>query len=409
MNMDDKSGLERFRTKNLFLLMGTNPLPNYVAAKLLSKAEGRIYFVHTKETNNITDKLIELLDLNEKQFCKVPTEDTDAYNVFSQVFSYSNGKKDIGLNYTGGTKIMSVHAYRAIEKNCPDAVFSYLDARELSMRISKLNDPLLHPFPVNLLVTLPFSTLLRMHGYTLDEKKTPKKDPFHPEVARNLAEVPIENLRCWCNYNLRSGPGTEIKGKKKKSQRKELLEVKLPNDPCLAVISSARLGCNTLGELSEKWNMYIVELAEWLDGKWLEHYTLWSIRENASSCDISDVGLGIEPNEKIFEFDIIAMRGYQLFAISCTTESKKGLLKQKLFEAYIRARQMGGDEARVGLVCCASPDNPKSNPEKIEQELQVEWEAKDKIRVFGTDSLPILKEKLADWFKSSQNSNATVV
>jgi hypothetical protein len=69
---------------------------------------------------------------------------------------------------------------------------------------------------------------------------------------------------------------------------------------------------------------------------------------------------------------------------------------------------MGGEEARVGLVCCASPDNPESNPDKIEQELQVEWEAKDKIRVFGADSLPILKEKLADWFKSSQNSKTMV-
>jgi hypothetical protein len=402
--MSDKSELERFRTKNLFLLMGTNPLPNYVAAKLLSIPEGCVYFVYTKETNNITDKLIKLLELNEKQFCKVPTEDTDAYNVFSQVFSYSNGKKDIGLNYTGGTKIMSVHAYRAIEKTCPEAVFSYLDARELSMRISKLNEPLLHPWPVNLLVTLSISDLLRMHGYTLDENKTPIKDPIHPEIARDLAEVPIENLRCWCNYNLRSGPGTPIK--RKKSQRKELLEVKLPNDPCLAGI---RLGCNTLGELSEKWKMDIVELAEWLDGKWLEHYTLWAIREEASSCNINDVCLEIKPNEKKFEFDVAAMRGYQLFAISCSTESKKGRLKQKLFEAYIRARQMGGDEARVGLVCCASPDDPDSNPDKIEQELQVEWEAKDKICVFGTDSLPILREKLADWFKSSQNSKATVV
>ena len=400
--MSDETELERFKTRHLFLLMGTNPLPNYVAAKLLSMAEGCIYFVHTNETNKIADKLIEILELKKGKNCeKIPIEDTDASNVFSQVFHCSEGKEDIGLNYTGGTKIMSVHAYRAIEKNRPDAIFSYLDARELSMRISKLNEPLLHPYPVNLLVKLSFPHLLLMHGYTL--KNEPKKSPIHPEVARDLAEVPIENLRCWCNYNLRSGPGTPIK--KKKSQRKELLEVKLPNDPCLAGI---RLGCNTLGELSQKWEMDIVELAEWLDGKWLEHYTLWAINENVSSCDINDVGLGIEPKEKKFEFDVAAMRGYQLFAISCSTENKKGMLKQKLFEAYIRARQMGGEEARVGLVCCASPDNPESNPHKIEQELQVEWETKDKIRVFGTDSLPILKEKLADWFKSSQNSKTTV-
>ena len=52
---------DKFRTKHLFLLMGTNPLPNYVAAKLLLAPDGCIYFVHTDETDKITDKLIETL------------------------------------------------------------------------------------------------------------------------------------------------------------------------------------------------------------------------------------------------------------------------------------------------------------------------------------------------------------
>jgi len=29
------------------------------------------------------------------------------------------------------------------------------------------------------------------------------------------------------------------------------------------------------------------------------------------------------------------------------------LLKQKRLEAYVRARRLGGDEARVALVCCS--------------------------------------------------------
>jgi len=97
--------------------MGTNPLPNFIAAKLLSKPEGRIYLVYTKETYYITEKLIKLIELEEKnKFYKIPVEDTDESDVFSRVSCYSKGKNDIGLNYTGGTKIMSVHAYRAIEK-----------------------------------------------------------------------------------------------------------------------------------------------------------------------------------------------------------------------------------------------------------------------------------------------------
>jgi len=39
----------------------------------------------------------------------------------------------------------------------------------------------------------------------------------------------------------------------------------------------------------------------------------------------------------------------------------------------------------------------------------MEWDARDKIRVFGTDSLPILQEKLTDWFTYHHNSKTTVV
>jgi len=384
--------------------MGTNPLPNYVAAKLLAKPDGYIYFVYTDETDKITNRLIEVLKLKDDKYFKIPTDGTDEANIFNQVARYAKGKKDIGINYTGGTKIMSVQSYRAIEKISPDAVFSYLDARELSMRISKLNE-LIAPYPVEHSVKLPFSDLLFMHGYTLDHP--PEKNPIQYEVACDLANLErdsLDSLRCWCNYNLRSGPRTPIKGttgnrKKKEQERKQLMEIKLPEDDALIVLSSSKHGCNTLGELSKKWGIDIGELARWLDGKWLEHYTLWAVKKAASSCDINDWGLNIEPKEKDFEFDVAAMFGYQLFAISCTTDKNKGLLKQKLFEAYIRARQMGGEEARVGLVCCASPEDPNSNPEKIEHEIQEEWDAKYKIRVFGADTLPKLPEIFEDWFK----------
>jgi hypothetical protein len=45
--------------------------------------------------------------------------------------------REVGLHYTGGTKAMSVHAYRAVERwgqtNGVKPTFSYLDARRLQM------------------------------------------------------------------------------------------------------------------------------------------------------------------------------------------------------------------------------------------------------------------------------------
>ncbi|MGQ9828688.1 MAG: hypothetical protein ACUVSW_12580 [Roseiflexus sp.] len=59
--------LSNFQTQNLFLLVGTNLLPNYVTAKLLLKPDGRLYLVHTKETDEIADRLIAALELKSSK------------------------------------------------------------------------------------------------------------------------------------------------------------------------------------------------------------------------------------------------------------------------------------------------------------------------------------------------------
>jgi hypothetical protein len=124
------------------------------------------------------------------------------------------------------------------------------------------------------------------------------------------------------------------------------------------------------------------------------------LQQIASECHIHQAGVGFVPKERDFEFDVAAMRGYQLFALSCTTESKKGMVKSKLFEAYVRARQMGGDEARVGLVCCAPQDNPDNNPSLIRSEIEETWDAKGKVRVFGAEHLLQLPDCFRAWFNS---------
>ncbi len=97
-----------------------------------------------------------------------------------------------------------------------------------------------------------------------------------------------------------------------------------------------------------------------------------------------------------FEFDVAALRGYQFFGISCTTSQDEDIAKQKLFEAYIRARQLGGDEARVGLVCAYE------NAHRFEREVIQKWRAKDRIKVFGPQAWPNLAAKLKEWLETAQ-------
>ena len=153
----------------------------------------------------------------------------------------------------------------------------------------------------------------------------------------------------------------------------------------------------TLGDAAQAAGLkHAGHLAEWLDGKWLEHYTLGAFQQVADQCKIHNYGMNLEPiGEPKFEFDVAAMRGYQLFAISCTTEHEVGRCKLKLFEAYLRARQLGGDEARVGLVCCYG------NPDYLRHQVERAWDAQGKVRVFGRADLPTLPASLVDWFNTA--------
>ncbi|MEA3280968.1 MAG: hypothetical protein U9Q68_00125 [Euryarchaeota archaeon] len=374
----------KYQTDSLFLLIGTNPLPNYVAFRLLAKPECHIYFVHTEETGKIANRLVDAMGLPSDRWTKILVKDSDANDIFTKIHSHAKDKNGLGLNYTGGTKSMAVHSYRAILDVDPDAIFSYLDARRLELTVDRVGASSIRR-PVGLSVRLSMEALLTLHGRTPDKLN---KDPFQPDVCRELVAVPHTELRNWCNNNLRSG--THLK--KKQDPKTEL--------PPFENLSKYWDGCETLGELAVQWGKKIGSLARWFDGKWLEHYTLWAVQQVAQECGVHDAVWNLEPEKNTFDLDVAALRGYQLFAISCTTVSNKGLIKQKLFEAYIRARQLGGDEARVGIVCFAPSDNPESNPARIKQEIEEEWDANGKFRVYGVADLPNIPAHLREWFNS---------
>ena len=120
----------------------------------------------------------------------------------------------------------------------------------------------------------------------------------------------------------------------------------------------------------------------------------------AEECEVCDAVWNLEPKKNKFDLDVAALRGYQLFAISCTTYDRKKEIKIKLFEAYIRARQLGGDEARIGMVCFAPENHSDNNPANIEKEIKEEWDAPGKFRIFGAEDLPHLTNRLKEWFNS---------
>lgn len=142
---------------------------------------------------------------------------------------------------------------------------------------------------------------------------------------------------------------------------------------------------------------WVEDLCEWFKGQWLEHYTFVCLDALRSSFGFHSILLNIntkysvKSQYKAFEIDVVAIRGYQLFAFSCSTDPRKSELKKKLFEAFVRARQLGGDEARIALVCT------NKIPTILEDEMKSTIDPR--IKVFGQDNLATLQDDLADWIR----------
>ena len=471
--------LREYRTKNLLLLMGTNPLPNYVAAKLLCCEHTRLHLVITPETGReycaspepirqpIHKRLIKLLGGNpndELQYIHVHSIDPNA--IFQKVHArVLETDGSWGLHYTGGKKVMAIHADRAMEaaiekkrttnKSEPAGVYSYLDAatRQLIIDPRDMQPSASLPFILSEPVTL--WQLLELHGqpqrkveeiktFAEGDRKTLAaslhRTPFKPKAAtaltiawlthlsemkqwvadnldfdssrflRELYKSPIDNrndlsafLRDALRFTTCIDPTEQDSKNKtkrwvKKNKLARTVDVKLPD------FVGADLGGKSIGELAETWGEKQGHIVNWLHGIWLEHYVLAQLEKIKAACCINDYLLGLEsniwqvdnPKADVFESDVLVMQGHRLHYISVTRDDTKKLCKSKLFEAHVRAQQLGGEHAKAALVAFYK------HPAKVENEFYDERLAK--VKVFGPGELrdpAIFQAALKTWFNQS--------
>jgi hypothetical protein len=417
------SEFDEYKVDHLFLLIGENPLPNYVATNLLLNKVGTAYLVHTTDTEKSAKRLQKILKSELNTFKDVELRslgdyESDAFHIQKKIREelekIKSGK--IGLNYTGGTKAMAVHGYKAAFANRPDAIFSYLDPRRLEMCIDREDrerDRL--KIKPNIL-QVKLIKIFQLHGLELKANPTDKSQL--PELAKALAKVFQEEVKARQWFDWYYQIFCEAARRKNKNgswgnwkSKTDLEKISIDLDNLLQEIITAFENENfitdenqlvlsavkTTGAFSE-----IQNFCKWLDGLWLEHYVLEQVHNVAISCLLGDYGLNFEipltGTKEGFEFDVAFTRGYQLFALSCTTTSDRKLCKSKLFEAYLRARRMGGDEARVALICCSN------EPDTLKAEI-ADSTNDNKIQVFGREHLTNLSQEIADWI--AQNDRET--
>jgi len=370
------------KSQHLFVLVGGNPLPNYVAIRLLRRDGAHVYLVHTPQTTLIADRICQVAGLVlGKDATKILVKDGDARGMRQAVSRFAKGKPALGLNYTGGTKHMALHVFQGMVVANPHVTLSYLDADALSLRIEQ-GEENTQDWPVSLALQLTFQDLLALHGHKV---QSIEKELICPEVYRSLPDAPYEQWGEWWGRASRgmSGKTGDI-----------LLPTEAAFDPIRPYFGAA----TTVGELANQWGASVSDLSKWFGEAGLESYVLWSMREVAAEAQLVETAKNVMPQGIKFEFDVVAMRGYQLFAVSCANNRDKGKAKLKLMEAYVRSRQMGGDEARVAVVCRIPPHDAESNPKLIEREMAEQLGVEGKIRIFGAEHLPALPKHLLAWF-----------
>lgn len=323
---------------DLVLLVGTNPLPNYVIAKYFLKTNSnlkKIWLIHSEKVdkqegtlefaanirkviskefeprkldfefialNNVGSALAIKEDLEKKFFCKLPRD------------------VKMHLNYTGGTKSMAVHVYRNMEQKLKNhCSYSYLDARTYMLKSDESIDPSSNDLRDD--VSISLDDLIKLHGYEKYKEDSPfTTDNF--DSIMNLFETLIKEDKLekvflsWENSFLRkvyyengkfilkpmdflkhnkllngNGQIDESKINKLKDEFKEKTpdEIKellglFPQDKSI-LDDDGSLWIPDVNETKNNFKKRIGgTITDFLDGKWLESY-IYRIIQNALTKD----------------------------------------------------------------------------------------------------------------------------
>ncbi len=433
--------MSNFDFTDLILLVGTNPLPNYVVGKwfLKQKKEGncaveKIWLLYTSKTEKYAENLkTEFKKENITVETNKLRDEASGFKIrrdFTDLVLKNLQNKSVHLNYTGGTKSMSVHTYISLLKQSIEssenefniqASYSYLNARGFNLMSDASEQPLTGDLRKKF--DLSLGTLIGLHGM----KKINPDDKYKSDLLDTIKEItkinvieelkfPKESTRKPVNsYKYLIDKKEDLFDCHGFSPSQKTLLSKLPSN--LAVYSKDGIAKKSLNNENIKYAI------QFLDGKWLElyieHIILNKIKINDVVFDAKNLNTGWEIRDPKwsearywdnsfmikFELDVLLLFGYQFFGISCTTSQDRALCKSKGFEIMHRSKQIGGDESKAILITFLSNQKAKDGneitPEDLQKELETDTGGEGNILVLGSNDLRpnILAKKIEDFIK----------
>ncbi len=402
----------------LILLVGTNPLPDYLSACALRP--WKIALISSSQTQQIAQRLQSCLEraLQPKPEFE-PTlvvDAADASDIAEKIGRLiERHRRDwrICLNYTGGTKVMAAHALRVFrEKGGRPADASYLHDNgpggcpalyfddRTKRTLGECNTP-----------ALTLATLLELHGAHLQSAPAHEPAPTPDDAFHLASRVLKEPQLAKSLYNgLKEAFGEKEDPKQALAGRfvpaRYNITLSIGEFPTEEQLQSRN---------REQRASWFRQWRHFVGGGWLEQW----VKDQAKACGVSEneLACGFQvfrgTHRVQLEIDVAVVRNFRSYFVSCTTAREKAICKQKLFEIAVRSRQLAGDLARAALVCLADGNTLR----ELRAEVDAAQATSHALRVpglglvgvFGLDDLrawaglrgagPNLKT-LKDWLES---------
>jgi hypothetical protein len=355
--------------RRLVLLVGSNPLPNYLTAVALGAR--KTVLLYSPETKEPCERLEAVFRACGIVVLKQVIQDaTDVRKIRDACMSLGDVDH---LHYSGGTKPMAAHARMVLQLDEHQA--SYLDERHGLLRFDDGYDLDLSGHDLG----LTLDRVLELHGIERASRSEPVPSAPTDEDVTALADRVLRDPSTAEALYRRFRPEG-----KKRSLAEAQKEPWVPGEQGLSLRVPRVPEPDWSKDRYEAW-------VEFLTGGWLERWTATQIRGLVDDTCAVEVGVHCKrtkPKSAQFEIDVALIRRQRLYVLSCTTDSKKAQCKSKLFEVAMRARQMGGDLARSGLVCFLDEDED-NGPfiEQLRSDIASLWDAPNVPKAFGLADL----------------------